>query len=1020
VFRTPIPSLQVLTALLFAALIAAPASAEDVKLDDLKKQMADLQKKIALLESGTPATPAGKKPLTIADADTWRMIRGAALSNDGKWFAHRVGPMEGSGEVILRSVADGKETKFPAGGSGQMQFSFDSKWFVFGVTPYTRPGAPTAPGASRTKPKLVLVNTASGEKTELEGVSAFEFSGQTASHLVYRKATEGVVSAPGGLPAGVQLPSGVTLPGGRSGGAAGGGESTGHTGTDLVLRELATGVELVIGNVAEYSFDKKGGWLVMVIDAAGQVGNGIQLRDMASWAVHPVEAAKASFRGLNWNEDTTAFTVTKAVDDPGYEGKWVSVIGFTGVGPKPTRTAYDPKDDKDFPKDMAISAGRSSWTDALDAFAFSITARKKKESPAGVGAPQTTTVAAKPGEKKDEPKKDGPTAPTTTTTTSGPTTRPTASTDPKPELVIWHWKDERLQPMQQVQAAADKSFTYAAMYKVKEKKFLRLSDDTVKNVFPAPKQKFAIGRDAKPYEYMGNLDGRRYADIYVTNIATGERKKALTKSRYMFGASPTGTHFLYYDDGHFFTYDMAAGKGTNITEKVAGTSFVDTEDDHNVVKPPRSPVGWSRDGATVLLSDGWDIWAVKADGLGGTNLTENGKTNGTRYQGIAQFETEAKPGVDLTKPLYVATFGEWTKRDGLVRIDPVKRESAVLLTGDCSFGQPMKARDADVFAYTRQTTIEAPDFHLTDATFKPETKVTDVNPQQKNYLWTAGAKLIDYTGTGGKKLQGVLHLPADYQPGKTYPTVVYIYEKLSQGMHRYSAPSFRSAFNPAIYTSNGYAVFNPDITYRVNDPGKSSMECILPALDAAIASGVVDAGRVALHGHSWGGYQTAFAVTQTTRFKCAIAGAPLTDLISMYSSVYWNSGSANQPIFESSQGRFTAGYWEEQDAYIRNSPVYFAKNVQTPLLLLHNDKDGAVDFTQGVEYYNTLRRLQKPVVMLQYKGENHGLAKPENQKDYAVRMREFFDHYLKGQAAPEWWKDGVPHLKMEDHLKTRK
>ncbi len=340
----------------------------------------------------------------------------------------------------------------------------------------------------------------------------------------------------------------------------------------------------------------------------------------------------------------------------------------------------------------------------------------------------------------------------------------------------------------------------------------------------------------------------------------------------------------------------------------------------------------------------------------------------------------------------------------------------MLLWDDCNFGPPQKARNADVFVYTRQTSVNYPDYYLTDASFKNSTKVSDANPQQKDYAWSAGAKLIEYKGTGGKRLQGALYLPANYQPGKKYPTVVYIYERLSQGLHFYSPPS-AAGFNKSIYTSNGYAVLTPDITYRLNDPGLSSMECILPALDAAIATGVVDGDRLALHGHSWGGYQTAFAVTQTNRFKCAIAGAPLTDLVSMYSSVYWNTGSANQPIFESSQGRFTSGYWDLQDAYIRNSPVYSARNVTTPLVILHNDKDGAVDFTQGIEYYNTLRRLQKPVVMLQYKGENHGLAKPENQKDYAVRMREFFDHYLMGKPAPEWWAKGVPFLKTAEQTK---
>jgi dipeptidyl aminopeptidase/acylaminoacyl peptidase len=465
---------------------------------------------------------------------------------------------------------------------------------------------------------------------------------------------------------------------------------------------------------------------------------------------------------------------------------------------------------------------------------------------------------------------------------------------------------------------------------------------------------------------------------------------------------------------------MAAGRSTNVTEKV-GTSFVNTEDDHNFDKPARPALGWSRDGKSVLLSDGWDIWrvGVNGNGTGVTNLTVNGKKDGIRYRGLYQFDFENKPGIDLTRPVYTSLYGEWTKKSGIGRIDPSGEGVNVLVWGDYAHGTPIKARRAEVFAFTRQTAVEYPNYYLTDATFKDPKKVTDANPQQKDYAWTAGARLVEYKGLGGKRLQGALFLPANYESGKKYPTVVYIYEKLSQGLHQYTAPG-TGALNTSIYTSNGYAVLMPDIVYRLNDPGKSAVECILPALDAAIATGVVDADKVGLHGHSWGGYQTAFTITQTNRFKAAIAGAALTDLVSMYSLVYSNVGMANQPIFESSQGRFTGGYWDLQDAYIRNSPVYFAKNVQTPLLLLHNDKDGAVDFTQGVEYYNTLRRLQKPVVMLQYRGENHGLTRPENRKDYAVRMREFLDHHLMGKPAPDWWKDGVPHIKMDDHLKNRK
>ncbi|MBI1918902.1 MAG: prolyl oligopeptidase family serine peptidase [Planctomycetes bacterium] len=983
--------------LLGGVALAAPPDDRQKQIEEIEKQLAELRQKLAKLKQDE-AKPAAKKPLTLAEAETWRAIRRDALSGDGKWFAYRIGPAEGNGEVVLRNNGDGKEKRFPAGGDvfGALQFSHDSKWLAFTATPYVKPSSPPTPSADRPKSKVVLVNLATGEKSEVEGMSSFRFSGEAATCIALRK-TPDLGAGPLGL-------IGPLLPAAAAQLAA----------SDLVLRELATGTDLVFGNVIEFGFDKKGNWLVTLIDAAGQVGNGVHLRDMKTGTVIPLDSAKATYRGLVWNEETTTFTVTRAVEEPGYEDKWISIIGFTDLGPKPTKTVYDPKGDKDFPKDMAISKNRpATWTDGLDAFSFAITERKKKDDK------KDTATAPKDPSKKDDKKeekkgeaKKGPPA-------TG------AAPSPKPDLVIWHWKDERLQPMQQKQADADRQFAYTCLYKVKEKKFLRLADDSLRQVTLAPKHRYAIGRHTKPYEYMSYLNGKLYTDVYVIDLKTGEKKKAVGKlaSLFMGGAavypSPTGTHFLYYHDGHYYAYDMAAGKETNVTAPVTGTSFVNTEDDHNFDKPPTPMLGWSRDGKSVLLSDAWDIWQVHADGTGGTNLTQNGKAEQIRYRGLQQFEPQPKPGIDLTQPLYLSLYGEWTKKSGVGRIDSGKPGVNVLLWGDCRYGLPQKARDAEVFAYTRQTLADYPDSFLTDATFKNSKKVTEANPQQKEYQWSAGARLIEYKGTGSKRLQGALFLPANYEPGKKYPTIVYIYEKLSQGLHQYNAPS-NFGFSEAIYTSNGYAVLMPDIAYRLNDPGKASVECILPALDAAIATGIVDADKMALHGHSWGGYQTAFAVTQTDRFKCAIAGAPLTDLVSMYSSVYWNVGMANQPIFESSQGRFTGGYWDLQDAYIRNSPVFFAKNVKTPLVILHNDKDGAVDFTQGIEYYNTLRRLQKPVVMLQYKGENHGVAKPENRKDYAMRMREFFDHHLLGKPAPDWWAEGVPHLKMDDHLKKRK
>jgi len=266
---------------------------------------------------------------------------------------------------------------------------------------------------------------------------------------------------------------------------------------------------------------------------------------------------------------------------------------------------------------------------------------------------------------------------------------------------------------------------------------------------------------------------------------------------------------------------------------------------------------------------------------------------------------------------------------------------------------------------------------------KDAKQLTHNTPQAALYTWSAGVRLVNYVSDKGDSLQGALFLPAGYEQGKKYPTIVYYYEKLSQTLHNYVRPDYsRTGWNPTLYTSNGYAVFIPDI----------------------------------IHGHSWGGYQTAFLVTQTDMFRAAAAGAPLTDMISMYDMIYWNAGVGDMAIFEASQGRLTTGPWDNWDAYRRNSPIYHVKDVKTPLLILHNDKDGAVDFEQGIEYYNALRRLKKPVTMITYKGENHGLGKRENMRDYSIRMMEFFDYYLKGKPAPEWWSKGIDRVDMDEEL----
>lgn len=366
-------------------------------------------------------------------------------------------------------------------------------------------------------------------------------------------------------------------------------------------------------------------------------------------------------------------------------------------------------------------------------------------------------------------------------------------------------------------------------------------------------------------------------------------------------------------------------------------------------------------------------------------------------------------------------FNESDKQSGIAVLKSGSNKLAIVQHSADLYSYISKPKQANDLFFVKENNTTSPELYIAEnSTFNKTRKLTENTPKKDDYALSSGAKLIDYVNDFGDTLQATLFLPADYVEGKSYPTITYIYERLTDGTNSYSQPAFPGGgFNRAVYTSNGYAVLMPDIAYKLNDPGMSAVACVVPAVKAAVATGIVDEERVGIHGHSWGGYQTSFLITQTDIFKAAVAGAPLTNMISMYSLIYWNSGTTNQSIFESSQGRLTTGYWDNWDAYTRNSPIYHIKNVNTPLVILHNDKDGAVDYTQGIEYFNGLRRLQKPVTMLTYNGENHGLAKEVNKKDYAVRMMEFFDHYLKGATSPDWWEKGIDYLDMDKHLEDR-
>ncbi len=947
----------------------------------------------------------GERQMSIADLRAWKSIRGPAVSPDGRWFAYELAPNDGNATVVIRATKGSTQWRFPVGdataggrgrgrggrggGPGIIRISGDSKWALFTVAP-TKEQAERARRTRRpAESKVALVNLETGQAKDFPRIRRFAFAGDHPQWLAL-----------------LTQPENAAAPAeGRGGRGSAGAAAPRATSSDLLLYRLADGMVENIGNVGEFAFDHDGRYLAYTVETADQVGDGIQLRDLKTNVVRTLDGARASYQHLAWADSGDALAALRIATDSATRDTTVRVVGFTEFGAAgPKKTVLDLDGRADAPAGLAISPDRGpTWSENLRVLYFGLR-HAPARPPRGPREGTDLQSLIKPG------------APGMGGTVNQPRTAAPSDED-LPSLILWHWKDPRLQSQQIVQEQQDKHYSYLAEYRLQDDRVIRLANDSLRTVSIAPHDHYAYALGNEPYQRAESITGRNFVDIYTIDLRTGVERRPVRKVITRVVPSADGSHLLYWGmDANWHLIDMATGAVRNLTKGLP-VSFANLQDDHNnLVQPPEPVIGWSSDGAWVLLSDGWDIWKVSTTGARVVNLTRDGRRTQVRYQRRVLVNPDEK-GIDLAKPLYVQTYGEWTKKAGLSRVNAETGGATRLMWDDAAFNF-LEAKDTDVVLYSRQTFNDYPDWYVARSDFSGGTRLTDADPQQREFAWSSGARLINYRSAKGDRLQGALFLPADYQPGHKYPLLVEIYEKRSQELHDYVVPSDTRAPDLSVYTSRGYAVLLPDIVYRVNDPGMSAVWCVVPAVKAAIATGIVDPARVGLHGHSWGGYQTAFLVTQTHIFAAAVAGAPLTDMVSMYGSVYWNAGIGDAQIFESSQGRFRGSFLDNWAAYVRNSPAFHTKNVTTPLIILSDDKDGAVDFNQGITWFNDLRNAGKKVILLTYVGENHGLAKPVNQRDYAMRMQQFFDHYLQGAPAPDWMVHGIPRLKMDSVLRA--
>jgi dipeptidyl aminopeptidase/acylaminoacyl peptidase len=1002
---------------------------------------------VLIIAGPTPAQPdAAKRPLKHTDYDGWKSIQAPVLSRDGKYLAYLLIPQEGDGQFVVRNVTTGAEYRFPrgrvlasvgggdatpgptapptrfgrpptggglTGGStgGTHQFTPDVKAVVFSLVPpkaeFDKARQEKKKADEMPRAAVVVVDLATGQVTaRLERVSGFTVGGEGAGLLIGKRETrsdEKSASPPEKGPA-----PGTTPPEGTP---AAGRPPARTYGSDLVIRNLADGSERVLNDVTEYSLTRDGKALVYAVSSRKEESNGVYvLAPPTATVPTAILSGKGRYQRLTWDEKQTQLVFLSDKEDAAAAKPAFKVYGWDRSSLTQLVTA-DPKAAAD-PKPAASAATatdllgpkpdglRPGWV-ISDRAGFSF-------SPDGSRLYLSTGPAPAPA-----PAAGAPPAPTPPSgrRLGGGTTNPAA--DDKVVVDLWHWKDEYIQPMQRVRAAADQNRTYRAVYFFKDKTFRQLSDETL-DVSPALEGDWAIGADNRKYRHLTGY-GPDLSDYALVHVRTGEHKPLLEASRWPVTFSPKGRYLLTFDGKDWHALSVPDGKKTNLTGKLP-VKFAVEDWDTPSEAPAYGATGWTTDEKYVLLNDRYDIWKVAVDGSEAKPLTGGlGRKTRTVLRlvrlGTADPEQRER-GVDLTKPLLLKADNQYTRDEGFYRLEPGADVPQLLILGARSYGLPVKAKDADVYLLTVFTFYDAPDYFVTGPDFREFCKVTDANPQKKDLVW-GKAELVRYKNLDGVELSGVLIKPENFDPHQKYPLLVYIYERLSQNLHRFVAPAAGTSINASYYASNGYLVFMPDIVYKVGSPGQSALQCVLPGIQAVVDKGFVNEKAIGIQGHSWGGYQIAYMITQTNRFKAAAAGAPVSDMVSAYGGIRWGSGLPRQFQYERTQSRIGGTLWEKPTRFIENSPIFMADRVQTPLLMLHNDQDDAVPWYQGIEYFLALRRLGKECYLFNYNGEPHGLRKKANQRDYTMRLQQFFDHHLKGAPKPEWMEKGIPYLERE-------
>ncbi|MBD3616480.1 MAG: S9 family peptidase [Gracilimonas sp.] len=890
-----------------------------------------------------PVLTTGQGVLSFEDVMKFEDIGSIELSDNGNWAAYEIWPDRGDGKVEVKST-NGRQT-FSMKLGASPKITSNGAW----VAAFRKVKLAEELKAEKDKPKqgLLLLSTNDGEVTEFDSVQSFSFSENGKWLAVHHMQSKGVEDLK---------------------------SKNDKLGRELVLQNLDSGDQFQLPFVREMAFDSLSQYLAYsVVDTSG-AENGAYIFDLGAWESKEINTAENGFyANLTWDHEPQNLAFTKATLDTSYVESDAS-LHLWSASDSNLQTLIEQGESND--GFVLRSNNRLTFTNDGNRLFFGF-----------MDAEMAALDSKKEEDEEDSEEEIDIYDVEEITDDRG--------------LDIWHGDDPLIKTHEKNTWNSRKNHLYTAVYHLDRNEWVQLADHNIPDVSIAHNPDLVLGSDDTPYMKERTWDGT-YRDYYTVDLNTGEREQFLEHFGGWVNLSPEGKFAAYYQDKQWYLMDTQSLESKNLTAEI-DVPFYDEDHDYPSDVPGYGVAGWIEKDAAVMIYDKYDIWRFDTSNGNSRNITEGKGREENRIFRIERMNKDRDEAFENNEDLLLTSYHDLNKNFGFYAAKTNRSGINRLLEEDKKFTFVEKAEDANTILYKREAYDEFPNIWVANNwKFNRTNKLTNLH-DDLHEKWNWGkAELVDWLSLDGKFIQGVVIKPDNYDPNKRYPIMTYYYRFFTDRLHDFNEPKTNHRPVFAQYVSDEYVVFLPDIRFEVGRPGFAATKSLVPGIQKLVEMGIADEDKLGLHGHSWSGYQTAFMVTQTDIFDAAVSGAPVSNMTSAYSGIRWGSGMARQFQYEKTQSRIGKTLIEAPLAYIENSPVFYADKITTPMLIMHGDDDGAVPWEQSIEMYLAMRRYNKDVIFLQYHNEPHHPQKIENRLDYAIRMKEYFDYYLKGEGEPKW------------------